>query len=79
VRKPKSRKKKPVVFLFQLADYQPVRADRLKEWERSLIERVGMNRKVAASMADLLSASTITGTFSRTSPKNAQYDDCDTD
>jgi hypothetical protein len=74
-----TKSKQPVVFMFQLADYIIVKNKQLVEWEAALINRVKMNKRVAASLVELATASTITATFSRTSPANGQFDDCDQD
>ena len=65
--------------MFQLEDFVPIKANQLRAWERALVERVRLHPKAAVSLASLVGATTITGTFSRTSPANAEFDDCDSD
>lgn len=46
----------PIVFMFQPTHFEVVPADRLHEWERDLVERVGLR-------PEIISSNTGTGTW----------------
>jgi hypothetical protein len=70
----------PVVWMFQPTDYEVVTGDRLKEWESDMRRHVLQRRSDAAIEIKISIVITSgTGTYCRSGPGDAAYDDCDAD
>ena len=69
---------KPAVYMFQTLEPELVEGtEKLKEWEKALVERVKLHPRAAAAMRESCDVGTETGTLTRTVPPNATWDDCD--
>jgi hypothetical protein len=66
-----SRENVPVVFMFQPTQYKEVEGEKLQQWEKDLIEKVGLKGAEIERMAIR------NPTYCKCDPYDPMFDDCD--